>query len=128
MCLESANGYINTCISCCFYLFLLSDLNTGTLDATSVQPITINLCYPSLCRSYTAYSIQPFISKHALVIFYDSCFPSQSGVGVWVAKGVSTWRWEVQSIRSQEGKFILLTIVSDFHFPQLARDAISSSA
>lgn len=43
-------------------------------------------------------------------------------------KGVSTWHCQVQHAMCQEEKFILLTIVSDFHFPQLAGDAIFRSA
>lgn len=63
-----------------------------------------------------------------IAVFYGSCFPSQLGVGVWGGMGVSTWCCQVQHIMCQEEKFILLTIVSDFHFPQLAGDAIFRSA
>jgi len=106
-------------------------LQHDPLDYTSVRPPAVELCLPALplsaAASHEGFS-PAFYLQTCPVVFYDSCFPSQSRVGGWGATGVSTWRWEVQSLVCQEEKFILLTIVSDFHFPQLARDAIFSSA
>lgn len=44
----------------------------------------------------------------------------ESGGQRELAPGVGKSR----ALRAKRKKFILLTIVSDFHFPQLARDAI----